>query len=88
MRCVRCDSRATWRDGLTRPGGQRRRCLDCGRRFTSHSTSAFARHDLPDDLIALAVRWYARSRLSYADVAEWFTERGFLTRPSPTHRRL
>jgi transposase, IS6 family len=28
-------------------------------------------------VIALAVRWYARFRLSYADVAEWPAERGF-----------
>jgi putative transposase len=32
---------------------------------------------LPDDVLALAVRWYARYRLSYADVAEWLAERGF-----------
>lgn len=25
----------------------------------------------------LAVRWYARFRLSYADAAEWLAERGF-----------
>ncbi len=31
-----------------------------------------------DDIIALAVRWYVRSRLRYADVIEWFTERDFV----------
>ncbi len=41
---------------------------ECGRRFTARSASAFSRHRLPDDVIALAVRWYARFRLSYADV--------------------
>ncbi len=30
------------------------------------------------DVIALAVRWYVRYRLSYADVVEWFAERGFV----------
>jgi transposase-like protein len=27
-------------------------------------------------VIALAVRWYVRYRLSFADVAEWLAERG------------
>jgi transposase, IS6 family len=77
MACVRCSSAATRRDGPTRLGGQRWRCAACGRRFTSRSTSAFSGHCFPDDVIALAVRWYARFRLSYADVAEWLAERGF-----------
>ncbi len=38
--------------------------------------SAFTHHAFPDDVIALAVRWYVRYRLSYADVVEWFAERG------------
>jgi transposase-like protein len=33
-------------------------------------------HASPDEVIALAVRWYVRYRLSYADVVEWFAERG------------
>jgi len=58
-------------------GGQRWRCDACGRRFTARSASAFSGRRLPDDVIALAVRWYARFRLSYADAAEWLAERGF-----------
>jgi transposase-like protein len=77
MACVRCGNRAVRRDGQTRLGGQRRRCGVCGRRFTARSTSAFSRHCFADDVIALAVRWYTRFRLSYADVAEWLAERGF-----------
>ncbi|MGH2352128.1 MAG: transposase-like zinc-binding domain-containing protein [Chloroflexota bacterium] len=77
MACVRCGNGTTRRDGQTRLGGQRWRCAACRRRFTSRSASAFSRHRLPDDVIALAVRWYARYRLSYADVAEWLAERGF-----------
>ncbi len=76
MGCVRCGSEATRRDGHTRLGGQRWRCNKCGRRFTTRSTSAFSQHHFPDDLIALAVRWYVRYRLSYADVVEWLAERG------------
>ena len=75
MACVRCGNKAPRRDGHTRLGGQRWRCDRCRRRFTARSTSAFSGHRLPDEVIALAVRWYARCRLSYADVAEWLAER-------------
>ncbi len=74
--CIRCKSARTRKDGQTRLGGQRWRCNDCQRRFTARSTSAFTNHGFPDDVIALAVRWYVRYRLSYADVVEWFAERG------------
>jgi transposase, IS6 family len=77
MRCVRCGSGMTRRDGQTRLGGQRWRCNVCERRFTARSASAFSGRCSPDDVIALAVRWYARYRLSYADVAEWSAQRGF-----------
>ena len=75
MDCIRCGSGATRRHG-SRLGGQRWRCNDCQRRFTRRSTSAFAGHAYPDDVIALAVRWYVRFRLSYAGVAECLAERG------------
>ena len=77
MACVRCGSERTRRDGRTRLGDHRWRCDACGRRFTARSASDFSRHRLPDDVIALAVRWYVHFRLSYADVAEWLAERGF-----------
>ncbi len=76
MECIRCGDNKTRRDGQTRLGGQRWRCPTCCRRFTARSTSAFSNHGFPDDVIALAVRWYVRYRLSYADVVEWFAERG------------
>ncbi len=76
MQCIRCGSERTRKDGQTRRGGQRWRCNDCHRRFTTRSASAFSHHAFPDDVIALAVRWYVRYRLSYADIVEWFAERG------------
>src|SRR5258708_27120198 len=82
MRCVRCGSEQTRRDGSTRLGGQRWRCAACRRRFTARSTSAFSRRGFPDDLSALAVRWYVRSRLSDADLAEWLAERGCMVERS------
>jgi transposase-like protein len=45
-------------------------------RAPARSSSAFSHYAVPDDLIARAVRWYVRYRLSYADVVEWLAERG------------
>ena len=61
----------TRRDGHTRLGGQRWRCDACRRRCTARSASAFAERCSHDDVIALALRWYARFRLCDADVAAW-----------------
>lgn len=86
MECIRCGGRATRRDGQTRLGGQRWRCNECRRRFTARSRSAFACHNLPDDVIALAVRWYLRYRLSLADVVEWLAECGVTVERSTVYR--
>jgi hypothetical protein len=75
MSCPRCLSAIVTRDGTTHLGGQRFRCGHCGRRFTRRSDSAFSCRAFPDDVIALAVRWYVRYRLSYAEVSEWLAER-------------
>jgi transposase-like protein len=74
------------KDGTTQLGGQRFRCSHCGRRFTRRSSSAFSRRAFPDDIIALAVRWYVRYRLSYAEVSEWLAERGVLVDQSTIYR--
>ncbi len=37
-------------------------------------------------MIALAVRWYVPYRLSYADVVEWFAERGLMVDRSTMYR--
>ena len=76
MACVCCGSDRSRRDGQTRLGGQRWRCRTCRRRFTARSPSAFSGRGFADDVIGLAVRWYVRYRLSYADLAEWLAERG------------
>jgi len=86
MPCIRCGSEATRKDGQTRLGGQRWRCNACGRRFTTRSTSAFSGHGFPEDVIALAIRWYVRYWLSYADVVAWFAERGLGVHRSTIYR--
>jgi transposase, IS6 family len=86
MRCIRCGDGRARRDGHTRLGGQRWRCKNCRRRFTARSTSAFSGRGFADGVIALAVRWYVRYRLSYADVAEWLAERGVDVERSTAYR--
>jgi transposase, IS6 family len=86
VECIRCGSERIRKDGQTRLAGQRWRCNDCGRRFTAGSTSAFSHHAFPDNVIALAVRGYVRYRLSYADVVEWFAERGIVVDRSTVYR--
>ncbi len=46
--------------------------------MTDRSNSAFSGYRFPDDIIVLAVRWYLRYRLSYAEVAAWLAERVLL----------
>jgi transposase-like protein len=86
MQCIRCGSAATRRDGSIRLGGQRWRCSRCRRRFTARSTSAFSRCRFSDELVALAIGWYVRFRLSYADVVEWLAERGIKVDRSTVYR--
>jgi IS6 family transposase len=58
-------------------------CDDAG---TARLTQRVLGHAFPDDVIALAVRWYVRDRLSYADVVEWFAERGLVVDRSTVYR--
>ena len=69
MQCDRCAVEQFTKAGRDRQQRQLYRCSACGRRMTSRSTSAFSGYRFPDDVIALAVRWYLRYRLSYADVS-------------------
>ena len=82
MQCPRCAGKEFTMAGRDRQQRQGYRCCGCGRRVTSRSTSAFSGYRFPDEIIALAVRWYLRYRLSYADVAEWLAERGITVDPS------
>jgi transposase-like protein len=86
MQCPSCRSEVVTKDGTTELGGQRFRCSQCACRFTRRSTSAFSGRAFPDDVIALAVRWYVRYRLSYTEVSEWLAERGILVDQSTIYR--
>jgi transposase, IS6 family len=82
MECDRCGGERFTRAGRDRSRRQLHRCSGCGRRVTARTGSAFSGYRFPDDVIALAVRWYLRYRLSYVDVAEWLAERGVIVDPS------
>ena len=82
MQCDRCAGEAFTKAGRDRLGRQLWRCQVCGRRLTARSASAFSGYRFPDEIIALAVRWYLRFRLSYVDLADWLAERGVTVDPS------
>ena len=63
------------RDGRA-AGCQRFRCHACRRTFTGRTGTPFAAHRWPLEVIATAVRWYLRYRLSAADVRDLLAERG------------
>ena len=62
MQCDQCGSEQFTRAGRDRLARQLYRCAGCGRRMTTRSGSAFSGYRFPDDVIALAVRWYLRFR--------------------------
>ncbi len=66
MRCPRCAGEQFVKAGFDRAKRQLHRCTTCRHRQTVRSASAFCGYRCPDDVIALAVRWYVRFRLPYA----------------------
>ena len=85
MQCDRCGGEQFTKAGRDRQCRQLYRCRGCSRRITARSSSAFSGYRFPDAVIALAVRWYLRYRLSYADVVEWLAERGISVDPSTVY---
>src|ERR1700681_1547150 len=76
MGCPRCGGQQVRKNGRDRRGAQLYECHACARSFTALTATPFGGHHFPPDVIALAVRWYLRYRLSLADVAELLAERG------------
>jgi IS6 family transposase len=73
--CPRCEGENIVKNGRDRRGAPVYRCTDCDRSFTALTGTPFSGHSFPPAVIGLAVRWYLRYRLSYADVVEWWAER-------------
>jgi len=82
MQCDRCAGETFTKAGRDRSGRQLWARSQCGRRLTARSASAFSGYRFPDEVIALAVRWYLRFRLSYVELTEWLAERGITVDPS------
>jgi len=80
--CPTCGSAEARKHGHDRRRRQLFRCCACRRRFTAFTATPFSGYRFPPEIIALAVRWYVRYRLSYADVAELLAERGVRVDPS------
>ncbi len=76
MQCDQCGGEQFTKAGRDRRGRQQHRCRACRHRLTQRTTSAFCGFQFPDDVIALAVRWYLWLRVPYADVATLLAERG------------
>src|SRR3982751_1786902 len=73
--CPHCERQNIMKNGHDRRGAQVYRCAACDRSFTALTGTPFSGHSFPPSMIGLAVRWYLRFRLSYADVVEWLAER-------------
>jgi transposase-like protein len=76
MQCDRCGGDQISKAGRDRAGRQQYRCRPCHHRFTERTGSAFFGFRFPDAIIAVAVRWYLRLHLPYADVVVLLAERG------------
>ena len=74
-RCPHCERQNFMKNGHDRRGAQVYYCASCDRSFTALTGTPFSGHSFPPAVIGLAVRWYLRFRLSYADVVEWLAER-------------
>ncbi len=77
-----CGSVDARRHGRDRQGRQLYRCCDCRSRFTALSGTPSSGYSFPSEIFALAVRWYLRYRLSYANAAALLAERGVSVDPS------
>ncbi len=80
--CPTCGSAEVRKHGHNRQGQQLHRCRDCRGRFTGLTGTPFSGYRFPTEIIALAVRWYLRYRLSYAAVVEQHAARGVPVDPS------
>ena len=86
MRCIRCGSVQRRREMGTPASegsaGVAPLAVDASPRARQALPSG---HGFADEIVTLAVRWYVRYRLSYADVAELLAERGVMVSRSTVY---
>jgi transposase-like protein len=76
---VACGSTAvTERPERTAQGYRRFRCRTCSKQFNERSGSVLNRTQYPSDVIALAVLWRLRYKLTLRDLPEMFLVRGMM----------
>ncbi len=80
--CPGCGAGAARQDGRDRQGLQVYRYGTRLRRVTALRAPPSSSDRFPPGISALAIRWYRRSRSSYADVAELLAERGGRVAPA------
>lgn len=85
MTCPHCGEMRLIKNGHDRRGAQVYRCCGCSRAVTALSATPFSGFRFPPEVIALAVRWYLRFRLSLADVVELLAERNIPIDRSTIH---
>ena len=78
MRCPARSSAVSERPERTAQGYRRFRCANCGKQFNERSAGLLNRAQHPSDVIALAVLWRLRYKLSLRDLTETFLIRGFI----------
>jgi transposase-like protein len=79
MRCIGCSSTAvSERTERTAQGYRPFRCRGCGKQFNQHSASLMNRTQYPTDVIALAVLWRPRYKLSLRELSEMFLIHGIV----------
>ena len=77
MRCTKCGSEAvTERRERTAQGYRRFRCRTCGKQSNERSGTLLNHVRYPSDVVALAVLWRLRYKLSLRDLPEMFAVRG------------
>ena len=82
MTCGWCAAEAVSKNGRDRRKAQVYRCQTCRRSVTACPRAPCSGNQGLPEIIARAVRWYLRYRLSYADVAEGLADRGSCVDPS------
>jgi transposase, IS6 family len=85
MACPHCGEAELVKNGHDRRGAQVYRCRRCRGTCTALSATPFSGYRFPPEVIALAVRWYLRFRLSLADVVELLAERHIHVDRSTVH---
>jgi len=77
MNCPNCKSDSVNKKGKTSLGYQFFKCTRCTLKYNERTGTKYNYLTYPTDIIIQSVRWYIRYRLSYANLSEMLSERGF-----------